>query len=58
MARRLGKKKIMTVILVPVRGMGWTFQKAIGAPLHTRFAGKGMDLGHAGGARLGVGDKA
>ena len=58
MAKRLGKKKIMTVILVRVRGMGWTFRKAIGAPLHTRFAGKGMDLGHAGGARLGVGDKA
>jgi GNAT superfamily N-acetyltransferase len=60
MARRLGKKKIMTVILVRVRGLGWTFRKAIGAPLHTRFAGKGLDLAHAGGAgaRLGLGDKA
>ena len=46
----------MTVILVHVRGIGWTFRKAIGAPLHTRFAGKGVDLGHAP-APLGVGDK-
>jgi hypothetical protein len=38
MARRLGKKKIMTVMLLHVRGLGWTFQKAIGDPLHTRFA--------------------
>jgi GNAT superfamily N-acetyltransferase len=45
MAKRLGKKKLMTVILVHVRGIGWTFRKAIGAPLHTRFAGHGMDLG-------------
>jgi GNAT superfamily N-acetyltransferase len=58
MAKRLCKKKIMTVILVRVRGMGWTFRKAIGAPLHSRFAGKGVDLGHAAGARLGIGDKA
>ncbi|MCU1243926.1 MAG: hypothetical protein JWO71_4652 [Candidatus Acidoferrum typicum] len=57
MAKRLGKKKIMTVILVHVRGIGWTFRKAIGAPLHTRFAGKGVDLGHAAPARLGLGDK-
>jgi hypothetical protein len=57
MAKRLGKKKIMTVILVHVRGIGWTFRKAIGAPLHTRFAGKGVDLGHAATARLGLGDK-
>ena len=40
MAKRLRKKKIMTVILLRVRGIGWTFQKAIGAPLHTRFVGK------------------
>jgi len=57
MAKRLGKKKVMTVILVHVRGIGWTFRKAIGAPLHTRFAGKGADLGHAAPARLGLGDK-
>ena len=37
MARRLGKKKIMTVMLLHIRGLGWTFQKAVGAPLHTRF---------------------
>jgi GNAT superfamily N-acetyltransferase len=37
LARRLGKKKIMTVILLHIRGLGWTFQKAIGAPLNTRF---------------------
>jgi L-amino acid N-acyltransferase YncA len=57
MAKRLGKKKIMTVILVHVRGIGWTFRKAIGAPLHTRFAGRGVDLGHAVPAPLSLGDK-
>ena len=56
MAKRLGKKKIMTVMLAPVRGIGWTFRKAIGAPLHTRFSGKGVDLGHEP-TPLGVGDK-
>jgi len=56
MAKRLGKKKVMTVILVHVRGIGWTFRKAIGAPLHTRFSGKGVDLGHEP-TPLGVGDK-
>jgi len=30
----MGKKKLMTVVLVRVRGLGWTFQKAIGSPLH------------------------
>jgi hypothetical protein len=45
MAKRLRKKKIMTVILVRVRGVGWTFQKAIGAPLHTRFVGKDTLVG-------------
>jgi len=57
MARRLGKKKIMTVLVVRVRGLGWTFRKAIGAPLHTRFTGKPLDFGHAAGATLGLGDK-
>jgi L-amino acid N-acyltransferase YncA len=42
MAKRLGKKKIMTVILVRIRGLGWTFQRSIGAPLHTRFASGGI----------------
>jgi GNAT superfamily N-acetyltransferase len=37
MARRLGKKKIMTVMLLHIRGLGWTFQKAMGAALNTRF---------------------
>jgi hypothetical protein len=45
MAKRLRKKKIMTVILVRVRRVGWTFQKAIGAPLHTRFVGKDTLVG-------------
>ena len=58
MAKRLGKKKIMTVILVRVRGVGWTFQTAIGAPLRTRFAGKGADLRIAEGAGMGIGHKA
>jgi hypothetical protein len=58
MAKRLGKKKIMTVILLRVRGVGWTFQTAIGAPLHTRFAGKGADLRIAEGAGMGIGHKA
>jgi GNAT superfamily N-acetyltransferase len=57
MAKRMGKKRIMTVILVHVRGIGWTFRKALGAPLRTRFAGKGLDLGQAAAAGLGVGDK-
>jgi GNAT superfamily N-acetyltransferase len=58
MAKRLRKRKIMTVILVRIHGVGWTFRKAIGAPLHTRFAGKGVDLGYAEGAGVGIGDKA
>ena len=37
MARKLGKKKIMTVILVRFRGARWIVRKAIGAPLHSRF---------------------
>jgi GNAT superfamily N-acetyltransferase len=37
MARKLGKKKIMTVILVRFRGTGWIVRKAIGAPLQSRF---------------------
>ena len=55
MAKRLRKKKVMTVILVRVRGLGWTFQKAVGAPLHTRFASP--DLPRAEGAQLRVGQK-
>lgn len=57
MARKLGKTKIMTVILIRIRGVGWTFRKAIGAPLQTRFSGKGVDLGYAAARRLGIGDK-
>jgi hypothetical protein len=41
----LRKKKIMTVILLRVRGIGWMFQKAIGAPLHARFIGKDTLVG-------------
>jgi GNAT superfamily N-acetyltransferase len=37
MARRLGKKKIMTVVLVRLRGVNWTFRTALGAPLDSRF---------------------
>jgi GNAT superfamily N-acetyltransferase len=40
LAKRLGKKKIMTVILVHIRGIGRTFRNAIGAPLRTRFSAK------------------
>ena len=57
MARRLGKKKIMTVLAVRLRGLGWTFRKAIGAPLHARFTGKPVDFGQPAGATLGLGDK-
>jgi GNAT superfamily N-acetyltransferase len=57
MAKRLDKKKIMTVILVHVRGVGWTFRKTIGAPLHTRFAVNSVDLGQAAAPRLGLGDR-
>jgi GNAT superfamily N-acetyltransferase len=32
------KAKIMTVILVHVRGLGWTYRKAIGAPLESHFS--------------------
>ena len=38
MARKLGKKKIMTVVLVRFRGVNWTFRTALGAPLHSRFS--------------------
>jgi GNAT superfamily N-acetyltransferase len=59
MAKRLRKEKIMTVIVVRVRGLGWTLRKAIGVPLHTRFTGKPLDFGYAAAAaRLGLGDKA
>lgn len=37
MARKLGKKKIMTVILLRFRGVNWTLRTAIGAPLRSRF---------------------
>jgi GNAT superfamily N-acetyltransferase len=57
MAKRLGKKKIMTVVLVRVRGLHWVFRSATGAPLHSRFAGKGVDLGFAGSSGLRIGDK-
>jgi GNAT superfamily N-acetyltransferase len=57
MAKRLGKKKIMTVMVVRLRGFGWTFRKAFGAPLHTRFTGKRLDFGHTAGGRLGIGQK-
>ena len=57
MARRLGKKKLMTVVLVRIRGLGWTFRKAIGAPLHTRFTTQEVDLAAAKSVPLGVGEK-
>jgi GNAT superfamily N-acetyltransferase len=57
MAKRLGKKKLMTVILVRVRGVGWTFQKAIGAPLHTRFTSQGAGRQCADGVHLRAGQK-
>jgi hypothetical protein len=57
MAKRLGKKKIMTVVLVRVRGLNWIFRRARGAPLHSRFAGKDVDLGFAGPSGLRIGDK-
>jgi len=56
MAKRLGKKKIMTVILLRVRGVGWTFQKAIGAPLSTRFRAPAK-LGYAQAFSVGISDK-
>ncbi len=57
MAKRLGKKKLMTVVLVRVRGLGWTFQKAIGAPLHRRFTTQRADLSPAESVHLRVGQK-
>jgi GNAT superfamily N-acetyltransferase len=57
MAKRLGKKKLMTVILVRVRGLGWTFRKAIGAPLHSRFTTQSGDQPCAKTAELRVGQK-
>ena len=57
MAKRLGKKKLMTVILVHVRGLGWTFQKAIGVPLHTRFTSQRSDLPRAESVHLRAGQK-
>src|SRR3984893_514855 len=57
MAKRLGKKKIMTVVLIRVRGVNWIFRHATGAPLHSRFAGKAIDLGFAGSSGFRIGDK-
>jgi GNAT superfamily N-acetyltransferase len=57
MAKRLGKKKIMTVVLVRLRGLNWVFRNATGAPLHSRFAGKGVDLGFSGASGFRIGDK-
>jgi len=57
MAKRLGKKKIMTVVLIRVRGVNWIFRHATGAPLHSRFAGKAIDLGFAGPSGFRIGDK-
>jgi len=57
MAKRLGKKKLMTVVLVRVRGLGWTFAKAIGAPLHTRFTNECADLPRAESVHLRAGQK-
>ncbi len=57
MAKRLGKKKLMTVILVRVRGLNWTFQKAIGAPLRSRFAIPGSVGVAAGASRLQISQK-
>jgi L-amino acid N-acyltransferase YncA len=57
MARRLGKKKLMTVILVRVRGLGWTFRRAIGAPLHTRFSSQRADPPRGEAVQFRVGQK-
>jgi GNAT superfamily N-acetyltransferase len=57
MAKRLGKKKLMTVILVRIRGLGWTFRKAIGSSLHTRFANPGEALPCAERFQVGVSQK-
>ncbi|MGH9684980.1 MAG: hypothetical protein ACRD4S_15375 [Candidatus Acidiferrales bacterium] len=38
LARRLRKAKAMTVILVRVRGLNWTYGRAFGAPLDSRFS--------------------
>jgi hypothetical protein len=57
MAKRLGKKKLMTVILIRVRGLGWTFQRALGAPLHTRFVTRNADGIPAEDVPLGISQK-
>ena len=57
MAKRLGKKKLMTVILVRIRGLGWTFRKAIGSSLDTRFASAGVHLPRAERVQLRLGQK-
>jgi GNAT superfamily N-acetyltransferase len=57
MAKRLRKRKLMTVIVVRVRGLGWTFQRAIGAPLYTRFVSGPVDLPSAEAVQLRVGQK-
>jgi GNAT superfamily N-acetyltransferase len=56
MAKRLGKKKLMTVILVRIRGLGWIFREAIGSPLHARFA-TSSDLLHAEHIQIGSSQK-
>jgi len=57
MAKRLGKKKLMTVILVRIRGLGWTFRKAIGSSLDTRFATPGAHLPRVERIQIGVSHK-
>jgi GNAT superfamily N-acetyltransferase len=56
MAKRLQKKKIMTVLVVRIHGLGWTFRKSFGAPLHSRFVGRPIDFGYASGGRIEIGD--
>ena len=36
--------KIMTVVLIHIRGVNWTITKTIGAPLKTHFSRSSKDL--------------
>lgn len=38
LVKHSGKPKIMTLILIRVRGTNWVYRKAIGAPLESRFS--------------------
>lgn len=54
LAKHSRNPKIMTVILINIRGLNWTFAKTTGAPLHSHFSRSSKDLYRT---RKSVGDE-